>query len=519
MTVLPFAFALALVASLVLTYVVRSVARKIGLVDHPDGNRKLHGASKALGGGVAILLATAVAIIMIAAAPTWGLSQWFPAVESVTWGRMTAAHVGILVGTVLICLVGLMDDYWTLRGRQKLIFQFLPVLAIVLSGVVIRRFEVFAFPVELGVFAIPFTIFWLLGAVNSLNLIDGADGMAGTVALVLSIAVAGMAWMTGHHVEALIAASMAGAILGFLFFNFPPASIFLGDAGSMLIGLTLGVLAIRSSLKGPTTMGLIAPCALFAIPIFDSTTAILRRRLTGRSIYSTDRGHLHHCLLRRGLGHRKMLLFVALLCGVTAAGAFSSIYFQNELLGILSTVGVLSVLVAGRVFGHVELCLLLSKTSAVGASFLPWSRAPQSDVRESTVRLQGSRNWDEIWEVLTDFAAQHGICRLQMDVNVAWLHEGYHAVWERRKMPEPHEVWVTKIPIATQTRTIGRLEITGLLAKDSMYSVLSVLADLLDSLESAFERFATDKPAEPVAVPAPQPVASHARSEVALAKR
>src|SRR5437868_2212657 len=149
--------------------------------------------------------------------------------------------------------------------------------------------------------AVPVTLFLLLGAIGSLNLIDGMDGLLSTVGVLVSLAVAGMAVMGGHWLAACAAVALAGALLGFLRYNFPPATIFLGDSGSMLIGLVLGVLAIKSALKTPTTVALMAPAVLLTIPIFDTFAAILRRKLTGRSIYSTDRGHLHHCLLSRGL--------------------------------------------------------------------------------------------------------------------------------------------------------------------------------------------------------------------------
>src|SRR5439155_8367461 len=140
----------------------------------------------------------------------------------------------------------------------------------------------------------------LLGAINSLNLIDGMDGLLGSVGLILSLALAVMAALAGHWGAAAVAVALAGALLGFLPFNLPPASVFLGDSGSMLVGLVLGTLAIQSSLKAPATIALATPVALLILPIFDTTVAILLRTMTGRSLYTTDRGHLLHRLLRFG---------------------------------------------------------------------------------------------------------------------------------------------------------------------------------------------------------------------------
>src|SRR5205085_7444433 len=128
-------------------------------------------------------------------------------------------------------------------------------------------------------------------------------------------------------------------------YNFPPASIFLGDSGSMLVGLVVGVLAIESSLKGPATVALAAPTALLTLPIFDTFAAILRRTLTGRSIYTTDRGHLHHCLLRSGLSNRTVLLCVSGCCLLTVAGALASLALQQELIALLSATTVVALLI------------------------------------------------------------------------------------------------------------------------------------------------------------------------------
>src|SRR5262249_14448388 len=204
------------------------------------------------------------------------------------------------------------------------------VTIVISSGLVVERVRLFHYHLEFGLLAIPFTIFWLLGAINALNLIDGMDGLLTSVGLIISAAIAVMAAYQGHWMAACMAVALAGALLGFLVYNFPPARMFLGDSGSMLIGLVIGVLALQSSLKGPATVALTAPAAILAIPIFDTAAAILRRKLTGRSIYTTDRGHLHHCLLGRGLSTRVVLLCISSFCLLTGLGALASLAWGNE---------------------------------------------------------------------------------------------------------------------------------------------------------------------------------------------
>jgi UDP-GlcNAc:undecaprenyl-phosphate GlcNAc-1-phosphate transferase len=305
-----------------------------------------------------------------------------------------------------------------------------------------------------------------------------------------------MALVGGHPIDAMIAAALACALLGFLRFNFPPATIFLGDTGSMLIGLVLGVLAIRSSLKGPTTVALAAPAAIMAIPIFDSLAAIIRRVLTGRSIYTTDRGHLHHTMLRRGMSVRSMLLAVAALCAITAIGALTSVYVNNELVALITVAGVIGMLIAFRIFGFAEFVLLSNRMLRFGGSLLPRLSSEMGLVRQETVRLQGSRNWDELWDSLTEFAEKHQLSAVRLELTMSWLHEGFHAFWERPIPQEARDIWETKLPLAAHGRTLGRLEIAGPLTNDSIYELLSLLAELLESLEPCIHRLTAELPVD-----------------------
>src|SRR5437773_318504 len=224
-----------------------------------------------------------------------------------------------------------------------------------------------------------------------------------------------MATINQQFQVAAIAAAMAGSLLGFLFFNFPPATIFLGDCGSMLIGLVVGVLAIESSLKGAATVALTVPAALLVIPILDTSAAIVRRKLTGRSIYATDRGHLHHVLLRHGLSNRGVLVLVGGLCLVAGVGAFLSLYMNSELYALVSALVVVVVLVATRLFGHAEFLLLKERLLAV--VFAVRHGHEHGRVHQSTVRLQGSADWNDLWRHVTDCAEQLCLRAVRLDVN------------------------------------------------------------------------------------------------------
>lgn len=485
------ALAVAFLASWLLTPVVRRLALRYELVDRPDTQRKMHSKITPLGGGVAVFLATLIG----AAAYLLGAGDFQ------LQGDDVPGMVWLVLASFIICLVGLADDRWGLKARQKLVGQIIAIAILMSGGLMIRSIALLGWQIELGLLAIPFTLFWLLGAINSLNLIDGADGLASTVGIVLSLSIASMALLMGQEAEAAVALALAGALAGFLIFNFPPATIFLGDTGSMLIGLVLGTLAIHGSFKGPATVALAAPVAIFAIPIFDSLAAVIRRRMTGRSIYSPDRGHLHHLLLKRGLSSKSTLLSMALLCAATAAGGIASSYLKNELFAVLSALTIAAALVVSGVFGLVEFQLITHRLRALGESLTSGQRRRQ--IREQQVRLQGSRNWGEIWNSLTDFAQMHDLARVQLCMNLPWLHENYHALWENPELLEGDDLWSSNVPLAAGGRTVGQLKISGALTSRTSWEVLSLFAELLEALEPALCGLLEEGPSEsPAARPA-----------------
>ena len=280
------------------------------------------------------------------------------------------------------------------------------------------------------------TIMFLLATTNALNLIDGSDGLCSTVGAIISGSLGIMAFMGGNESEAVVAFALCGALVGFLVFNFPPASIFLGDSGSLLIGMICGILAIRCALKGPATGAIIAPLAILIVPLFDSAMAIVRRKLTGRSIYTTDRAHLHHSIKERGFSDIGLLVVAGSLCAFAALSALGGVFLRNDFVASLGAVGVLTVLVGSRVFGFAELKLIARRLKQFTHSMLQPVGSAGDTIQHQTVRLQGTRNWETIWATMTEFAERQGLSKVSMDLNVPWLHEGFHANWQRTRLPD-----------------------------------------------------------------------------------
>jgi UDP-GlcNAc:undecaprenyl-phosphate GlcNAc-1-phosphate transferase len=371
----------------------------------------------------------------------------------------------------------------------------------------VKEIRLFGSVFDLGPLAIPFTCLWLLGAINSLNLIDGMDGLLGSVGLILCGALAAMAVLNGRAAEACVAMAMAGALLGFLRYNLPPASVFLGDAGSMLIGLVVGTLAIRASLKGPATAAMAAPTALLAIPFLDTAAAIIRRKLTGRSIYTTDRGHLHHCLQGHGLSNARVLLLVSFCCLLTVSGALVSVALEAELIALLAAGAVISMLIVTQLFGHAEFLLVRKRFSGMALSLL---RGPRTnEPRQTEVRLQGSLDWAELWNNLIARAHWFHIKMMRLNVNAPALHEGYHAHWEcSHEEGEDNRLWRMDLPLVVNGQTLGRLEITGL-SDDDVRKRMAGVMELVEDLEIAASELIGIVPVDvPTASPleAPRPL-------------
>ncbi len=444
-------FTVGLLAAVAFTPVMRRIAFRIGMLDYPDGKRKLHPHPTPVGGGPIILLGCIISI-----AVGWMMGG----VTGDVLPQAASKHLLLFIAGLMICALGVLDDYGRLRGRYKLLGQFIIVLIVVLGGVRVDRITLAeGMNYDLGIFGIPFTIFWLLGAINALNLLDGLDGLLSTIGLVTSLAFAALSYLNGQAATACVAMALAGTLLGFLRFNFPPAKIFLGDSGSMLIGLTIGLLGIQSSMKELATVSLAAPLALLILPILDTMAAIVRRKLTGRSIYDVDRGHIHHRLSSSGFSNVSVLALLTGLCLVAACGALAASYLRNGMWALLSAGMVVIILVATKLFGSVELTLI-RKRLMNSASSVFQTRTP-GRIREMSIQLQGSANWDELWNQLTAWAFEAKLASMQLDVNAPAWHEGYHAQWDRRQQQPQKELWQFSLPLRIKSTVVGRMQLEG----------------------------------------------------------
>jgi UDP-GlcNAc:undecaprenyl-phosphate GlcNAc-1-phosphate transferase len=468
----------------VLVALTRRLAPLVGLVDRPDPTRKLHRGDIALGGGLALFCTTLIAGILT---HFYIVPQFtrHPIVWSDRWWSL-------LLACGLMLALGIIDDRFILRGKQKLAGQLAIVFGLALMWQPSGSIEIFSLPIELGILSIPLVMFWLLATVNAVNLIDGADGVAGSFGAVGAAGIAAVAFVNGHASVALVAALTSAALASFLCFNRPPATIFLGDAGSMFIGLLLGTLACWSVEVSDSPQNVLIPVALLAVPLFDSVVAILRRVLTGRSIYMADRGHLHHILASqirtRGWSPMWMLVAFAGLSLVASIGAVLAVFFRHDLFALLAIVLLVSGLIWSRTFGHAEAQLLASHTKRVGGRLVSRVRKLEPRAHIAGVSLQGNRRWEEIWSPLVEFATKNGVAVLKLDLNMPWRHEGYHGYWVTGVLPERAEQWSVRLPVICQARTVGRIEIVGKAEGSSQLESLEAFSFLIGELQPAIEQ-------------------------------
>ncbi|MFO0935905.1 MAG: MraY family glycosyltransferase [Gemmataceae bacterium] len=456
------------------TRIARSVAIRVGLVDQPDGRRKVQTRSVPLAGGVGVLLGVITSI---------GLGVLFiPNMRDDFSSEQNRFVFSLLASSLVIALVGILDDRFSLRARYKLFGQMLAAMILIFpGGLLISNISMMGSPIELGLLSIPFTLFWFLAAINALNLLDGMDGLLGSVSVIIFIALGTMAFtLTGQgQPVGWISIAMAGALIGFLRFNLPPASVYLGDCGSMLIGLVAAAISIQASLKKQAVV-LIAPTVIMTLPIIDTVAAIIRRKLTGRGIAVPDRGHLHHVLLRNGHSISRSLLFASTLTIIAASGALLSIYYQNDFVALGSFCAVALTLVLSGQFGNAEYRLVRERAVAV----LKRASKRQSKGVETEVRLHGTAEWGEVWKDVTGAAEMLNLQTICLDVNAPLWHEDYHVRWDRiGSAPPPFLLWRAEIPLYGHGQAMGRLTVTGPRDDVSVSQKLLILSELVESAE------------------------------------
>lgn len=318
-TLLVLLFCLAVLLSWVFTRFVRDLAQARGWLETPVLDRHVHTTPLPRIGGVAIFASFMILVGCALLVARWFLSPLILPVVPI---------LKLLAPAAVIFALGLYDDLRRVSPTGKFLVQALAATLLYAGGYGIHHFDLVSSGHPLQTFiGLPLTIFWVLLITNAFNLIDGLDGLAAGSALFSTIVILLLSLFTPNPMVSFLAIALAGVILGFLRFNFHPASIFLGDSGSLFIGFLISALAIAGSQKSPTIVAVAIPLVSLGLPILDVVVAVARRFVGGKPLFRGDRDHIHHKLLKRGLSQREAVL---LLYAVTAAFGFISLVLLHR---------------------------------------------------------------------------------------------------------------------------------------------------------------------------------------------
>jgi len=292
------ALLIAFLLSLVLTPIVKKIAIKMGAIDLPD-ERKVHKEIMPRMGGLAIYLAFVISYLSLV------MFDLFEPVRFIN---------AFLIGSTIVVATGVIDDKYQISPKQKLLGQIIAAFIVVFYGgkVDLLNIPLLDGAIQLGWLAVPITILWIIGVTNAINLIDGLDGLAAGVSAIAATSLFFVAISVGNMVIALITILLVGSIVGFLYFNFHPAKIFMGDTGSLFLGFSLASLSLLE-FKQVTIVSFIIPILILGVPISDTLYAMLRRYVNNQPMTAPDKNHLHHRFLKMGFSHRNAVLVIYLI--------------------------------------------------------------------------------------------------------------------------------------------------------------------------------------------------------------
>jgi len=340
------AFMIAYMVAFMTTPYTIKIANKIGIIDKPKDKRRMHTRTIPKFGGPAIIVGFIVSTIYLLIVMSIENS-----IDLFTKENYAIKLIGLLLGTIIIAITGIIDDIKNIKPIQKLFGQLLAAIVIVAFGIKIEHLTIpFLYQIGLSeVFSTILTIIWIVGITNAINLIDGLDGLSSGISLISCVSLLIIFALNESPLIAIILiTALIGALVGFLPFNFSPAKTFLGDTGSNFLGFMISVISILGVAKTYTAVVIVLPVIVLGIPIFDVTFAIIRRIIKGKSIraiFKPDKGHLHHKLVERGFSQKQAVL---ILYGASATfGIFAVILFDSGLwkalsflLMMIATVGV-----------------------------------------------------------------------------------------------------------------------------------------------------------------------------------
>ena len=429
--------AIAFALSLVLTPIFRDVFRSYGVVDAPDQGRKIHKYPIPRVGGVALACAYLGAYLLL------------PGHVRLLLQPNLGLVVRLAPAAALIFATGLIDDLLGLKPWQKLIGQIGAAGLAYWAGVRLAGLAFLPADVPFSAWvSLPLTVFWLLACTNAFNLVDGMDGLAGGLGLFSTITIFVAALLHGNTPLMLATLPLAACLLGFLCYNFHPATIFLGDSGSLLIGFLLGCYGVIWGQESATLLGMVAPLMALSIPLLDTSLAIARRLLRRQSVFSADRGHIHHKLLDRGMSPRRAALaFYALSALVAAFALLETEVHSGRWTGLIALTFGLVVWLGIQYLGYAEFSVA---GQLLFSGEFQRNLKHQLDMHAVENSIRAAATPEGCWQVACTASERLGFHCVRMLLDSGQAFVG-------KPVPAEALTWYLRVPLAGQ----GYLELRG----------------------------------------------------------
>ncbi len=425
--------------ALVITPVVIWFARRLNVADVPGG-RKVHAKPISHIGGTAIFLSTMCPVVGV---------LFLSNVIGNAFRDILPRLIVLLSAAVFMFAVGLIDDIKSngLRARIKFVAQIAGAFVVCAVGIRIKSVTIADWlTVDFGWFSWPLTLLWIVGITNAVNLSDGLDGLAAGISAVACGVIAIFAVHSGQVVMAVLMLALLGSLTGFLFFNFNPAKIFMGDCGSMFLGFTIASSSVLCSSKSPVLVGLALPVLALGIPIFDTLFSMLRRYLERRSMFAPDRGHFHYRLVDMGIKQRHVVITIYIMTLIAVGlGMFMMVTHNiNSLLVFLCIL--LLLLLVFQVVGSVR----LKKTIAGLQRKHAISRQMQSEIRifeDAELYFRFAKTFNQWWQAVSRTADRMGFLRVSLPLTHRDGSANKLTWWQDGQCADSDDVLKVSVPV------------------------------------------------------------------------
>jgi UDP-GlcNAc:undecaprenyl-phosphate GlcNAc-1-phosphate transferase len=472
-------------AAFLLTPLARDFARARGWVDRPDGRRKLHLTPVPRLGGVAVFVAFALTCVLLIT---------LEGIRGLGSGISAAAYLHLLVACAAVAGVGIIDDIYDVRPVAKLVVQVLAAVYLFING---YRIDAVSNPfngesVQLGWLAAPLTIVWFVGMSNAFNLVDGLDGLAAGLGL-FSTTTLFMACLINERWEiGVIAVALGGALLGFLRYNFNPASVFLGDSGALFMGFALAAIAVRGSMKSSAVIAVAAPLMALAVPILDASIAVFRRLVRGDGLFDADGDHIHHRLIGMGLTPRRVVILLYAVAAAFGGLSLLTMTSRSQVVGLVVIASSVVTWVGVQQLGYAEFSEI-QRALRYGLANERRTLGNNIYLTSLATHFRSAADQPALWDKLVETAL-----RLQFHRVELWRGTGdagappreLLAEWTSQERVTRHDassVWT--IPAAHKGTIFATLNFTRSLAGPAQFEPAYLLTALQDGFAPRLQTF------------------------------